>query len=243
MNRTERQHEIWTALGSVMDPELDESVTDLEFVTDVEVRADGDVHIGWRLPTYWCSPNFAFLMASDMRDAVKELPWVASVSVRLRDHFSADLINHGVELNQDFRDAFPGESDDDLQSVRKTFLGKAFERRQELLIRHLLNAGEPIERLVELSLQELTWLNLTAEGERLRSLYVFAWRRTFPVRTDESLAFVTWHDGRPLPAGAMRDYLRRIGGVRRNAEFNSAICRSLLAERKADLRLAPAATR
>ena len=44
-------------------------------------------------------------------------------------------------MKQDFRDAFPGETDDDLASVRLKFLGKAFERRQELLIRHLLGAG------------------------------------------------------------------------------------------------------
>ena len=234
MGPIERQNEVWTALDSVMDPELDESVTDLEFVTDVDVTKQGHVNVEWRLPTYWCSPNFAFLMASDMRDAVKALPWAASVSVRLLDHFSAGLVNRGVALDQDFRDAFPGESDDDLQSVRQKFLGKAFERRQELLLRHLLDAGLPAERLVPFRLRDLLALNLTLDGERLRNLYVFAWRRIYPAHTDEGLAFVTL-EGQPLETATMRAHLRKIGGVRRNAEFNSAICRSLLTERKADL--------
>jgi hypothetical protein len=37
-------------------------------------------------------------LASDMRDAVRELDWVRSVSVKLLDHFSADLINRGLRL-------------------------------------------------------------------------------------------------------------------------------------------------
>ena len=221
-----------------MDPELDESVTSLEFVTDVAVTPGGDVTITWRLPTYWCSPNFAFLMASDMRDAARELPWVRRVSVKLLDHFSAELVNRGVDGDQDFRDAFPGESDDDLQSVRKKFLGKAFERRQELLMRSLLGAGHAPEGLVQMSLRDLLASAMTLEGERLRGQYVLAWRRTQAAAADEdALAFVTL-DGQPLEAATLRGHLRKIGGVRRNAEFNSFICRSLLVERKADLLVA-----
>src|SRR6202048_1979470 len=138
-NRTE---EIWSALGRVTDPELDESVTFLEFVTSVEVQEGNSVRIRFRLPTYWCAPNFAFLMASDMRDAVAELDWVNGVAVKLLDHFSAELINRGVALKREFRDAFPGETDDDLQVIRQKFLGKAFERRQELLMRSMLGTGQ-----------------------------------------------------------------------------------------------------
>jgi len=130
--------QVRAALDTVTDPEIDESVTTLEFVSSVKVSDDNDVSIEFRLPTYWCAPNFAFLMASDMRDAVAELSWVNSVSVRLLDHFSAEMISRSVALKQEFRDAFPGETDDDLKLIRQKFLGKAFERRQELLMRHLL---------------------------------------------------------------------------------------------------------
>src|ERR1700737_1911473 len=71
-----RTAEIWDRLGHVTDPELDESVTDLGFVTSVEVDAMDHVHIQFRLPTYWCAANFAFMMADDMRAAVGALPWV-----------------------------------------------------------------------------------------------------------------------------------------------------------------------
>jgi hypothetical protein len=38
-----------------------------------------------------------------------------------------------------------------------------------------------------------------------------------------------------LDPGQLPSYLRKIGGVRRNAEYNGFICRSLLAERKSEL--------
>jgi metal-sulfur cluster biosynthetic enzyme len=96
MTDADRSAEIWSALGAVTDPEIDESVTSLEFITSVRIESGNSVRIEFRLPTYWCAPNFAFLMASDMRDAVAELSWVEKVTVELLDHFSANLINRGV---------------------------------------------------------------------------------------------------------------------------------------------------
>jgi metal-sulfur cluster biosynthetic enzyme len=234
MNQPDQLEQVRAALDTVTDPEIDESVTALEFVSSVEVSDDNDVSIEFRLPTYWCAPNFAFMMASDMRDSVAEIDWVRSVSIKLLDHFSADLINRGVALKQDFRDAFPGETDDDLASVRLKFLGKAFERRQELLIRHLLGMGYKGEWMSQISLRELMGLSLDSEGTRLRTLYIFAWRRLHPEWSEANLAFVALSGDR-LDPGQLPSYLRRIGGVRRNAEYNGFICRNLLAERKAEM--------
>jgi metal-sulfur cluster biosynthetic enzyme len=236
--RLERLAQVRAALEAVTDPEIDESVTSLEFISGLEVGDGGQVTVEFRLPTYWCAPNFAFLMASDMRDAVGELSWVQGVTVRLLDHFSAELINQGVALRQGFRDAFPGESDDDLHAVRQKFLGKSFERRQEMLVRHLLGAGQTADRLTGLSLRELMELPLEAEGARLRALYAFAWRRLFAGRDEGQPAFVTL-DGERLEPATLPRHLRKLAGVRRNADFNGGICRSLLAERKADLSAPP----
>ena len=46
------------ALGTVRDPELDEPLTDLGFVTAIELDGDS-VRVHLRLPTYFCAPNFA----------------------------------------------------------------------------------------------------------------------------------------------------------------------------------------
>ena len=230
MVQNSRTQQVWAALGSVTDPEIDESVTSLEFITLVRIESGNRVHIEFRLPTYWCAPNFAFLMASDMRDAVAELPWVENVTVGLLDHFSAEMINRSVALRQDFRDAFPGETDDDLSEIRKKFLGKAFERRQELLLRDLMANGYRPAWITRISLHELMELPLNNEGAALRKLYLFIWRKVHRDRTDEHLAFTTV-DGAPLDPDTFPMYLRKLAGVRRNAEFNGFICRSLLAAR------------
>ena len=51
------------ALGTVYDPELDEPITSLEFVSSCDVSAAGDVAIRLRLPTPQCAPNFAYLLS------------------------------------------------------------------------------------------------------------------------------------------------------------------------------------
>ena len=227
-----RREEVWSALSAVTDPEIDESVTALEFISALEIEGQNRVRIEFRLPTFWCAPNFAFLMASDMRDAVAGLEWVEDVSVKLLDHFSADLINRGVALKQDFRDAFPGETDGDLTDLRKKFLGKAFERRQELLLRHLLATGYEPAWITQVTLRELMRQPLDVRGDGLRNLYVFISRRIRPNSGEQGLAFTTV-DGMPVEPGEFRTYLRKVAGVRRNADFNGLICRGLLAARNA----------
>ena len=72
------------ALATVYDPELDEPITSLEFVSSCDVSADGDVDVRLRLPTPQCAPNFAYLMVADARDAVRRLPEVARGHGRAR---------------------------------------------------------------------------------------------------------------------------------------------------------------
>lgn len=62
-----RHAEIWELLATVVDPELDEPVTDMGFISRIHVDASDCVHVDFRLPTYWCAANFAFLMAWGMR--------------------------------------------------------------------------------------------------------------------------------------------------------------------------------
>src|ERR1700730_14150057 len=225
-----RTKEVWSALDTVTDPELDESVTALKVITSVQVGEESQVRIAFRLPTYWCAPNFAFLMASDMRDAVTSLEWVRDVSVKLFDHFSADLINRSVALRQDFRDAFPGETDGDLSAIRQKFLGQAFERRQELLLRYLSARGYGGDWIASVLLFELVHLRLDQEGDSLRRLYLFIRRKIDRNAVEHALAFIT-QDGMPLNSQELKSHLRKIAATRRNAEFNGFICRSLLSER------------
>jgi len=221
-----RIDEVRAALDRVTDPELDESVVELNFITGIEVRPDGAVDIKFRLPTYWCAANFSYLMASDMRDAVTRLPWVTAVSVTLDDHMFVDAINDGVAANKDFADAFPEESQTNLAAIRLTFGLKSFERRQEALLRHLLAQGHTPDIILSLDTTALARLNLNEEGAHLRSRYLE--RR--PLAGNAATAFVN-RDGTPISAETLTMYLRNIRRVGLNAEFNGALCRGLLAAR------------
>ena len=110
-----RRLAVWACLQGVTDPELDESVVDLNFVTRADVDTMNRVHIEFRLPTYWCAANFSFLMADDMRSAVSALDWVEGVSVVLGEHMYADKINAGLARGLSFQETFGTEADRDFQ--------------------------------------------------------------------------------------------------------------------------------
>ena len=97
---------MYTALGTVRDPELDQPVTTLGFVSSCTVTGEGAAQVRLRLPTYFCAPNFAFLMVADAYDAVTAVPGVSSAEVILDDHFASDAINAGVAARAGFAASF-----------------------------------------------------------------------------------------------------------------------------------------
>ena len=225
----DRKAQVWAALQGVTDPELDESVTELNFVTHADVDAHNHVHIGFRLPTYWCAANFSFLMADDMRRAVTALPWARGVSVVLGEHMYADKINAGLAHGLSFQETFGAEADGDLDDLRQTFLVKAYQRRQVALLNHLTDAGHTPGALVALTLGGLEAMPVDGEGAKLVTRYLERREVVGPLRPD-ALAFIT-AECAPLNAGTFSKYvfgLRRVGV---NAEFNSALCRGLLSVR------------
>lgn len=224
-----RESEVWRQLGTVNDPELDESVTELRFVTAVVVRDTGAVDVTFRLPTYWCAANFAFLMAEDMRLAVASLPWVTDVSVTLGEHMYAETINSGIAAKRSFQTAFGDAADGDLETVRRTFLVKAFQRRQVALVEHLLAAGHAAETLAALSIADLRALDADAERQALVARYLDRRAVVGPARPADP-AFVD-EAGQAVSADAFRTHIRALRRVAVNVEFNGALCRGLLAAR------------
>jgi metal-sulfur cluster biosynthetic enzyme len=225
----ERQAEVWACLQGVTDPELDESVTELNFVTKVDVDPDNRVHIEFRLPTYWCAANFSFLMADDMRRAVGALHWVEGVSVVLGEHMYGDQINAGLAKGLSFQETFGAEADGSLDDLRQTFLVKAFQRRQAALLGHLAGIGHPPELVVSLTLAELESLPCDDEGARLMRRYLERRAVVGPVRSDAP-AFVDAAGAR-LKAATLSAYVSGLRRVGVNAEFNGALCRGLLSVR------------
>ena len=227
--RSGRVGEVLARLDRVQDPELDESVTSLGFVTGVSVGGDGRVEIGFRLPTYWCAANFAYLMADDMRTEVGRLPWVSGVGVVLGEHMYAETINAAMQRGQSFQEAFGPEADGDLHTVRRIFEVKAFQRRQMALLDHLLAAAYTPEALLGLTVAGLQSLPGDAEGARLAARYLE--RRGVPGPDGPDAPAFVDENGRAVAAADFPAHRRTLRRVSVNVEFNGALCRGLLAAR------------
>jgi metal-sulfur cluster biosynthetic enzyme len=215
---------ILAALGRVRDPELDEPITSLGFVASCAVSAAGDAQVRLRLPTYFCAPNFAFLMVADTYDAVSALDGVRSTEVVLEDHFAADVINGGVAAHAGFVRSFDGEAVGELHELRTDFLRKAVMAGTDLVCRPLVAAGVDPAALARLTLGEVP---PSREVDRLRQ------RRAdlgLPVGDDAPL-LIDPATGGPVSEDALPLHLRRARTTRISTEANASICRGMLRER------------
>ncbi len=212
---------VMDALDGVHDPELDEPITQLRFVSSCTVTDDGDVAVALRLPTPQCAPNFAFLMAADARTAVQAVPGVRSVRVTLEDHYTGDEINAALGRGEGFTGAFPGETDDDdLEALRELFVRKALIARQSRVCEGLLAQGASAEEVLALRVADLPD---TPEARRSLQLRAALGIDSGP----QARAFVL-ADGRPLDVAELPRWRRMARLVRTGLEANGGICRSLL---------------
>lgn len=135
-------------LDRVDDPELDESIVKLDYIRGLAI--DGSVvTVELVLPTAWCSPAFAWMMATDAHEEIEGLPGVEECEVRLADHMHAAEINRGVNEGLAFEDAFP-DAEDGIEAVRRTLDEKARMGRQYRAVETLTEAGVEPEQAVAL---------------------------------------------------------------------------------------------
>ncbi|MGI8564589.1 MAG: iron-sulfur cluster assembly protein [Candidatus Dormibacter sp.] len=215
---------VLAALDSVRDPELDEPITALGFVASCTMSDDGVAEVRLRLPTYFCAPNFAFLMVADAYDAVSAVDGVERTEVVLEDHFASVQINGGVAARAGFAQVFDGEAVDDLGQLRADFLRKAVLAGTDRVCRPLLAAGAAAEDLAGMVLGELA---ASADLDRLRS------RRAdlgLPAGDDARL-LIDPATGAAIGVDALPLHLRRARTTRVSLEANAVTCRDLFAQR------------
>lgn len=228
--------ELWSRLAQVNDPELDEPVTEMGFIEAADVLPDGSVKVDFRLPTYWCSPNFAFLMLDGIRRALEHLSWSPSYGVRLHDHLFADQVNRGVEAGKPFGQIFRElAGDGDLQALQRQFRMKAFRRRQEAVLVDLRRQGLSDRDIVDMDLITFDATPVIGpEAARQKPRYREALVERWPDRGSGSPAFVTW-DGGTIPPDHLDHYVATLRAVRINMEFSGALCRGLKRTRYMEL--------
>ena len=215
--------EVLAALSGVRDPELDEPITDLDFVSELKIE-DGAVNVRLRLPTYFCAPNFAYLMVADAKAALLSMPGVERARVVLDDHYASQEINGGVNDEHGFDGAFAGEADGpDLEELRTVFRRKSFVSRQEQLCRALLAEGHTPAELATMVLEGVPWS--TALERYLER------RNELGLNVSGDAPLVVDPDGNRVPEEAVVDHLRFARTVRVSIEGNTELCRGLLATR------------
>ncbi|GAA4657638.1 MULTISPECIES: iron-sulfur cluster assembly protein [Amycolatopsis] len=205
------------ALNSVYDPELDEPITDLGFVHSIEQAGD-ELIVHLRLPSSFCSPNFAYLMASDAKDVLAEL--APRVTVVLDDHHDSDLINRGLAADAGYRGTFGDEADTSLDELRLTFRRKAHAAAMERALTPFAREGAELHGLV---LGDLPDTPATHALLRRREALGFGTGPAEPVLVDDR--------GHPYPREEIPLRLRFARSIRISIEGNAHFCRGLLRTR------------
>ena len=215
---------VLAALDAVRDPELDEPVTELGFVSSCTVSDDGDVLVRLRLPTYFCAPNFAFLMVADAYDAVSALEGVRRTEVLLDDHFASDAINSGIAARSGFAESFEGLADGELDELRTDFVRKAVLAGTDRVCGPLLAGGLTADDLAALTLGDVP---PSPDLDRLRTR-----RAELGLPADDAAALlVDATTGEAIGVEALPLHLRRARLTRVNTEANGSMCRGMLSHR------------
>jgi metal-sulfur cluster biosynthetic enzyme len=218
---------VLAALATVRDPELDAPVTTLGFISSCTVSTQGQAQVRLRLPTYFCAPNFAFLMVADAYDAVTAVPGVTDAEVILDDHFASDAINAGVAARAGFVGSFDGEAADELDDLRAAFLRKAVLAGTDLVCRPLVDAGRTPPELAALTLGATP---VSAELDRLRQR-----RRELGLPADDaSFLLLDPATAKRIPESSVPLHLRRARLTRTGIDANTSICSGMLKARYPD---------
>ena len=211
------------ALSGVRDPELDEPITDLKFLSDLRIAEDA-VSVRLRLPTYFCAPNFAYLMAADAREALLSIPGVEQARVILDEHHASSEINAGIADERGFEGTFPGETEgEDLDELRGIFRRKSFVSRQEKLCRTLLADGYSPAELAALRLGEVP-----ASGAKEKYL---SRREELGLDVSAGAPLIVDPEGNPIPKDAIIEHLRFARLTRISIEGNAGMCKAVLSAR------------
>lgn len=235
---------IFKRLEKVLDPELDEPILQLGFVKSIGAE-NGYLTIELHLPTYWCAPNFSYMMAEDTRRELLTVESLHDVTVRLTDHFAATEIEAGVNAGKSFLEAFPDEASENLCQLSDLFLRKGYIRRQERLLRNLKNAGLSLE---EIAARRIGDVYFEDESCRIRrndgrisdvgaaevAHRYFQRRAEMDLDCSPTAPLIINLRGEEVTADQLEKYLIRARTVRVSLQANGAFCSAVLAVRRAE---------
>ena len=183
------------------------------------------------------------MMAEDIRQVLLDDSSVETVSAHLKDHSDAKKIEAGVNAGKLFNEAFPDEAFGDLGQLRKLFLSKGLIKRQERLIRSLVEAGLPTEEICELQIRHLfpqnqsyfVRMKTVAAVEIHPSEVVPRYlERRAEIGLDRSpnATLITNLSGKPMNTDQLRHHLITARTVRAAMNANASFCCAILKSRR-----------
>jgi len=240
--RDDLKQSVLQALSTVTDPELDEPITDLGFVKDLSVSDDGRVSLDLVTSTFWCSPNFVYMMLEEARDVVSTVAGISEVRVRLEGHHDSDRINLGINSRKSFSECYESEANGNLVELNRMIRTRALRSRLHAMAATLSKYGLSPDQLLELSLPDVSsngdsvvvkspvvTLSISdVEDVKRVSRYLRLRERIGP--RDGPL--VVWDlDGNSPKRDEFRSVLEEARLARANFSFNAELCRALLSAR------------
>jgi metal-sulfur cluster biosynthetic enzyme len=240
--RGDLKERVLRALSTVTDPELDEPITDLGFVKDLSVSARGEVSLDLVTSTFWCSPNFVYLMLEEARDVVARIPGITSVRVQLEGHHDSNRINGGINSGQSFSECYATEATGDLDELNRMIRTRALRSRLSSMVAAMSRAGVTPSELLDVSQGEVSSdgdsfivksrgksyeISEPADVQRVARYLSFLGSLG---RTDGPL--MIWDlDGTPLDGEELSSMLTLARASRSNFSLNAELCRALLSAR------------
>lgn len=88
-----------TTAGSVRDPEIRRSLSELGLLDEVQV-VNGQVTVYFHLTSPLCPTKFATSIGQEIRRRVEAIPGVISCEVVLRDHFLREKIQERINARR-----------------------------------------------------------------------------------------------------------------------------------------------
>jgi metal-sulfur cluster biosynthetic enzyme len=96
---------VFSAAGSVPDPEIRKTMSELGMIDEVIIEEGGRAIVRYHLTSPLCPSPFAISIGKEMRRRVEQVPGVTRCIVELRDHFIAADIASKVNEEEITKDS------------------------------------------------------------------------------------------------------------------------------------------
>jgi len=86
---------IFDELSSIVDPEINVSITELELIDEVDIQ-DNNVKVDLHLTSPFCPAVFGFKICQDIHDNLLKIDGIDDVKVNVSNHFMSEQNNNQV---------------------------------------------------------------------------------------------------------------------------------------------------